>query len=156
MNNAKRRVDELIHQFSWFFQVNQFDKILIYCEKDEDNRAAEITLDEPYQRITIRIYPVFFTETLSEQRKALLHEFCHIITLPEKTALHALLDGKLVTPDRIKDLNETATSRIENLLDRLLQNKSKYVATAYAEYLKKKKHESKRKNRRHTKQKSTH
>lgn len=133
---AIKRIQKLLESLDWMFQINNLQRDMVLKEKDEENKAAEVVYDESYQNITINIYPCFFEHDLKNQRKMILHELCHTITLPSKLALHDFLDGKLVTPDAIYRINEKATSKIENLLDSLLRGKLQYASKAYKEYLK--------------------
>lgn len=152
----KKRVIELLEQFDWMFGVKNFDRRLIWVEKEEGDKMAEIFFVEDYQQIDISLYPLFLTKSLNEQRKALLHEFCHIITLPSKQALHDLINGKFVTEERSREINETATSKIENLLDKLLQGQLTYAQEAYKKYsmMKKEVYKSKTAKMKHEKTES--
>src|SRR3990167_10464390 len=136
--HSTKRVVEFLNAIDWFFDLNSYDKEVICKDVANGNVIAEITCDDVYRWVQVRLYPVFFTKTLEEQRKALLHEFCHSITLPSKDAMCELADGKLITPQRINSINETATSRIENMLDVLFRGRATYAPKAYADYLKKK------------------
>lgn len=83
---------------------------------DEGNKLAEINTDHKYQEITIKIYPCFFKEKEDKQKKVLLHELCHTITADSKLASWQLLNGDLVTNERLKEINEQTTSKIENII----------------------------------------
>ena len=107
------------------FGIKYYDRGIVYKKEDKDGIAAEISYDEPYQRVTIYIYPSFFKETILDQKKALLHEFCHLITLPSKVLTYKIIDGGHVSFDEAKNENERATSKIENLIDALLNNRLK-------------------------------
>lgn len=132
-----KRVQDFLESIDWFFALNNFDREIVIKEQDTDNIAAEFSFREEYQSVTVKIYPCFWTHSLADQRKMLLHELCHSITLPSKAVAYGLLDGKLTTFDRIKDINEEATSKIENMLDSLLRGRKTYAKKAYKDYLKK-------------------
>lgn len=128
---------DFLNEIDWAFGLNVFEKkLVIEKEDDKNNTAAEVEYRQDYQEIYITIYPRFFKQTKAAQRKILLHELCHSITLPSKTALHEFLEGKLVTPERIRQINEEETSKIENLLHCLLTKRLRYMREAYANYLK--------------------
>jgi hypothetical protein len=133
--NKTKRIVEFLGGIEWLFNVNGFEREIVLKEEDENYIGAEITFDEKYQRITITIYPQFFKETLQGQRKILLHELCHCLTMPQKLLACSLTEGDLVTLKQIKDENERATSRIENILDGLLRGRLKYAKEAYAGYI---------------------
>lgn len=132
-----QRIQNFLNEIDWLFQTNNFDKEIILKRQDEDKKAAEIIYDDVYQTITINIFPCFFNCSLTCQRKMLLHELCHSITLPSKLALYNFLEGKLVTPQEIQNINEKETSKIENILNGLLIGQLKYAVKAYDNYLKK-------------------
>jgi hypothetical protein len=130
------RVLKFLEDIDWLFSLNNFDRVIKLPAEDDEDVVAEVNFDEKYQRINVRLYPCFFAHTLDEQRKALLHELCHSITIPSKVALHDALDGDLVTKKRANEINETTTSKIENILDGLLRGKLRYARNAYKNYLK--------------------
>lgn len=132
----KQRIITFFNDVDWAFGINGYEKELCFPEEDKDQIAAEINYREKYQDVTIYIYPRFFKQSLDKQRKTLLHELCHSITLPSKSAIYDTLDGKLITPDRASQIDETAASKIENLLHALLIGKLKYFKDAYKNYLK--------------------
>lgn len=73
---------------------------------------------------------------MEEQRKMILHELCHTITLPSKILFYDFIDGnRTATKDQSLFLNERETSQIENIIDGLLQGKFKYATKAYAKYI---------------------
>lgn len=144
-----KRIEKFLEEMQWLFQIQNFERKLTIAKNDEDEndekKAAEITFDETYQFIRIKIFPCFFKETLKDQRKYLLHELCHTITLPEKLLLHNMIDGKLVTQEEIRKANEKATSQIDNILDGLLQGRMSYARKGYSNYLQIKKKKKRRK-----------
>jgi len=104
-------------------------------EKDEDDTILEITMKSDYQRVYLDIYPAFFTFDLEKQRKALLHEHCHLIPLGLQKIAYGLLDGTLYTDREIVYAKEHATSMVENLLHKFLTGGGKHYKRAYKEYL---------------------
>jgi len=131
----EKQLQELLDSFDWFFGVKRMDRGLVYKERDEGGKSAEIRYEEDYQRITLYIYPCFWEGSRKERRKAILHEYCHIITIPSKVGMRELLDGKLITKDRIQEINERETSQIENIIDCLLQDHASYLPKSYKQYL---------------------
>lgn len=134
-NKVKKAVKKFIESMVWMFDYQNFDRTILFREKDEDNLAAGVTIDKEYQRVTIFIYPCFFDNTIDSQRQYLLHEFCHTYTDILKKKASNLLNGKLETEESIRFSNEEATSRITNTLDALLQGKLGYARKAYAQFI---------------------
>jgi len=132
----KGRILKFIDSFQWLFGVQNYSRTIVFEKEDYDDITAEITFNEKYQRIKIKLYPCFFKEPLEEQRKALLHEFCHVLTIPMKCLFSDFQDGKACTYETIKNTNERETSQIENILNGLLQGRLKYATTAYKNYIK--------------------
>lgn len=130
-----KRLRALMEQLDYLFSVNNFDRHLIYKKEDNGDVAADISIEIPYQRITISIYPCFWTHTKEEQREFILHEYCHTISRPLNDIACDLLDGKLITKDQRKDAWEEVTSRTAQLLDAQLRGRNKYARIAYAKYL---------------------
>lgn len=138
----KARILALTEQFDWMFATKGFERKFIFREYEvEDDHltenqgvAAEIHFDAKYQRFTISIYPPFWKMSLEEQRKGLLHEYCHTLTIGKKVLMHDMLEGKFVSSGMISSANEELTSKIENLLDSLLCGGSRYVKKAYRKY----------------------
>lgn len=138
---TKERVEDFINEIDWMFQVNNHNKKIIFMDKDEDTPdgdqfCGEIFYNEEYQIIEVKLWPIFETRTREEQRKILLHEMCHIINTDSKAALCHALEGKLTHTRRITEINEKATSVIENIIDRLLTDRLTYAKKAYEKYLK--------------------
>jgi len=142
ISKTKKRIGDLLSRMDWMFNTNQMDRSVIYPKETPepnefgDSVCAEIFYDEKYQRVEIKVFPNFFTKSPTEQRKMLLHELCHTLTLPAKLESRKLLDGKLITADQIAETNERLTSKIENIIDDLFQGNLKYAKVAYKNYLK--------------------
>lgn len=131
----EKALQELLDSFDWFFGVKRLERGIVYKKEDEGMKSAEIKYEEDYQRITLYFYPCFWEGSLKERRKTILHEYCHIITIPSKVGMRELLDGKLITYDRIQEINERETSQIENIIDCLLQGHADYFPKAYKQYI---------------------
>jgi hypothetical protein len=129
-----------MNAIDWMFQINGYDKDIVMKDCDESNgegrHLAEIRTEVDYQKVTVTIWPLFKTFSLEAQRKILLHELCHVINADSRRAKIESLDGKLTHEQRCKEINEEATSKIENILDRLLTGNLKYAKKAYEDYLK--------------------
>ena len=143
-NMKKRTIEQRVKQFldeiDWMFQANCFERNVVFYKHDEQNdgndKIAEIYYDQKYQQIEVKIWPIFKKKSLRMQRKVLLHELCHIITIPAKIAMRKSIDGFLVHREEIETINETETSKIENIIDLLLTGNLRYAKKAYANYLK--------------------
>ena len=135
----KKRIINLMNDLSYPFGIQNFDKEILWRSDDEEiewkRTMASIIVDEKYQRCTVNIFPCFFLQTGHEQRKTLLHELIHTITLPLAEKADMLLQGKLVTQESIDFESERSTSRIENIFDGLLTGKYKFLKKAYKDYL---------------------
>lgn len=140
-----KRVENFLSDIDGLFSVQNFEKTIVIKENNSDNLLCEISYEEDYQRITVYIYPIFFNEKPKNQRKSLLHELCHTITVPSKVLSYRLLDGKAVSFEEFKNENERATSKIENIIDGLLSGKKEYAKIAYSNYIKEDKPKMKRK-----------
>lgn len=135
----QKRVTNLLEQLEFLFAVNNFERSLTFMkeEKEEGERLiADVSIDRLYQRILIRIYPSFWNEHIKFQRKALLHEFCHVIIQPIQSVALDLFNGKFRTMKELRDATEESTSKVENLLDAQLKGNNRYARIAYAKYLK--------------------
>lgn len=141
LKQNKKKVLKLLEQLDWMFGVQNFDRSIRFEEEDElgygeRKIACCIEIREMYQEMTITLFPHFFEHDMDDQRKILLHDFCHLITNKMKLIAYDLLDGKLHTPAEIHEAKEKATSQIENLLHKLLCGGMRYAKEAYREYMK--------------------
>ncbi len=134
----KKRVMSLILELAMVFDVNIAYKKISWMDEDAENcRSAEITYREDYNDIHLKVYPFFFEGDLEEQRRALLHEFCHVISLPNKSLASKLLnDGIYVTYNQFAEECERVTSKIEHIVDLLLTGKMQPIVKVYNGYLK--------------------
>lgn len=140
-----KRIRDFFDGLGFLFHLNNFDRTLKLMKEDDPRGfAATINYEEDYQRYVVSIYPSFLRHTLDEQRKMLLHELCHSITIPAKSAMNKMLDGQLITSLQAKEINEKATSQIENIFDMLLHGDPGYAFRTYEAYLGKKKGSKKR------------
>lgn len=132
-----RRIQSFLKDFEWAFGLQNYDKTLTFLKDDLQNYAARVEIQDDYQRIIISIYPSFFEKDLKTQREYLLHEFCHYLTDPIATVAWHMSCGELRTDKDRKWENEKSTSRIANIIDKLLVDKLLFAKRAYKNYLKK-------------------
>lgn len=134
----EKRLMDFTTQMEFLFAVNNFDRSFTYkkVESENDGSSLDVSVDIPYQRIHINVYPCFWNESLKEQRKQLLHEFCHTVIYPVQSVANDLFGGKFRTEKEIKDAVEQSTSRITELLHAQLIDRNKYAKVAYKKYLK--------------------
>src|SRR3990167_7601545 len=132
----EKRLMAFTDQMEFLFAVNNFDRSFTWEKTDKEGIAAEVTISIPYQTFNIAFYPLFWTQTLKEQREILLHEFCHSLIVPIQNVASDLFEGRFRTEKERKDAVEESTSRITQLLDALLRRKSLYARKAYEKYLK--------------------
>lgn len=131
------RVTRFLESIDWFFDLNNFDKTILFEEHDgKDDEAASITYDHRYRTVTIRLFPSYFSEKVLVRRKILLHELCHSITIPMQQASVNFLRGKAITEEQVFSMGEEATSKIENMLHGLLIGRYRYARDAYRNFLK--------------------
>lgn len=134
----KQKCIDLIEQMDFLFSTNNYTRTLNFGEnKPEEYVAADVTINIPYQRIHINIYPAYWEQDKYAQRMSILHEFCHAIVKPLQDVCFDLQEGKLRTTADRKDAVEHVTSRIAQLLDAQLRGRNKYARDAYEKYLKK-------------------
>lgn len=109
-------IDGLIEKYKKEFQLGNMEWEVKYPEKDNDNIEADIVVDDRYQRITLRLYPILLKNKKDYIKAALIHEFCHVITQGQLDLLRDLHNNKQVTKDAIETANEKATSMMANIL----------------------------------------
>ena len=129
------RIKDFLEDMGWLFGTNNLEKKIVLKKEDKDGLLAEVTYEDDYQRMSLSIFPLFFKDKPQDQRKALLHEFCHYINHQLKIAAEDALNGKMITQDQITRANEQAASKVENLLHGLLQGIPAYAKKAYKDYL---------------------
>ena len=138
----KAKLRLLMEQLDWFYGVSNQDRHIVFCkeakQKDE-NTAADIIVNEKYQRLTIHIYPTFWDSTEEEQREYITHEYTHYLINPIQKIAAQLHDGRFHTVDDIVDAVEKSTSSVAIMIDALLSGHRKYMIRAYKDYLTKKK-----------------
>lgn len=129
------RIWELTYELEQLFGLQNWDRLYGRSSVDEEGKAAEILVNEKYQRVTITLYPAFFRESIRQQAAALVHEFCHYFSDPLNQIAHDLLDGKLHTLAHVQHANELSTSRMAQLIDFLLRDKRPKARKAYAQFI---------------------
>lgn len=137
-DQIKAKVREFVYEVDWFFDCPYWDRQLVWAHDphpQDENCNAEVTINEKYQEVSIKIYPRFFKLTLKSQAETLVHELCHLIMQPSKKAGFDLLNGKLITEDRLLEINETATSKLTQRFVTLFEGKSSYLRRAYKKYI---------------------
>lgn len=134
---ARKRIRVFLEGMDWLFQIQNLTKRILWEKEDEEGKCAEVIYREDYQSIDIKIYPCFFEEDLVGQRKILLHELCHTITIPMNRLTLDFMRGKAVTEETVRVAHERSTSQVENILDGLLQNRLCYAKRTYNNFLKK-------------------
>lgn len=133
---TKKKIDEFLESLEFFTSTQNYDKGIVYKKEDDSGKLAEISVEKNYQRVTLSIYPAFFRESPDEQRNTLIHEGVHILLAPIQYKGTDMLNGNLVTKDSFIFSLEESTSKVTEVLVRLLDGKLKYMAKAYKDYLK--------------------
>lgn len=134
-HKTKKRIQTFIEDLQWLFNVQNFERTIVYSETDQDESAATVLIDKEYQRITITIYPCFFEYSLEQQRGYLLHELCHMIGHDLAEIASGFLEGKHANRKQIQAAEEQLTSSITMLMNGLLQGRMSYARKGYARYL---------------------
>lgn len=132
----ERRIQAFLKEMEWTFGLQNYDRSISFLKEDYKEYAARVEIQDDYQRIQISIYPSFFDKDTRTQREYLLHEFCHYLTDPIASVAWHLSNGKFVTDDHRRFENEKSTSRVTNILDKLLTDKMSFAKSAYKKYLK--------------------
>lgn len=82
---------------------------------------AEIESRVPYKESTLTVFPTFWTEGAHTQEITILHELCHIVTEPMRTAIFtSKLSGK-----RQGEISEEATEHIAKVVWRSYHRRKK-------------------------------
>lgn len=132
----KAKVKKLVPKFIDFFNLKTFAFTLLFPkQKEKAEVLADIDTENRYQRITLSVYPRFFTEDEKEQRKTLVHEFCHTVLHDLEMCAWDLRNDKAVSKSHIEHTVEATTSKLENMFDRLLSDGGE-LRKAYKDYLK--------------------
>jgi hypothetical protein len=129
------KVRDFLDDIQCAFECQNFERSIKFEDSDQDNNMCDVRYQEDYQRFSITIYPVFKTYPPEDQRKALLHELSHIITIPLSKINEDILNGTFHSRRDMRFAVERATSKIENILDGLLTGRLSYAVKAYARYL---------------------
>src|SRR3990167_119852 len=133
-----KRIHDFLGDLDFMFELNNFKRTLLDKEsqpEDCPDLTAEVVPDMTYKEIILKLYPNFWTLSLQDQRRALLHELVHTLIDDTETIANDLLNTKFHSSEEIKNANEKATSSITNLLDRLLTGNLRYAKRAYRDYL---------------------
>ncbi len=95
----------------WYFDV-------LYKEQDIIDVGyttnTDITACPVYLKATIRIYPIYFTQSRDEQEKALIHELVHCLTQEVWDTTTRIQNGYFVSKGDVRDQCERLTQRITN------------------------------------------
>lgn len=133
---VKRAIGVFAEDMRWMFDHGNSDLTITYADKDDGTgTTAEVTYTSKYRRMSLVIYPNFFTDTPALQREYLLHEFCHTFSHDLKDKSHELVDGRLHTKTSLDETNEECTSRISEIMHRLMTGKYKRARGAYKRYV---------------------
>lgn len=78
--------------------------------------AAQCTTRTPYLDVTLRVFPIFWGESVADQERIILHELLHVVAQPSKDAACNLFNGSFVTWREIEAANETLVDTLTNVL----------------------------------------
>lgn len=121
-----KNIESFINKLSVLFGVSGYVIKVLIKDDTQDSPYADIISDDEYQTLYINVYKTLLNESDDEIKKTLLHELCHTVTYNQMAISFDLLNGKLHTKQETKIESEKATSKIENLIDRLFKNPNIY------------------------------
>lgn len=136
---VKRAVSQFMDDLQWAFDFQNLDRRIVFDTQPfakSKEVCARVDFDFEYRRLYVYIHPCFFENTPADQRGYLLHEFCHVFTSDLYGRSINLLNGKLESFDALTSCNETATSRITQVIGALLQGRMRYARKGYNDYVK--------------------
>ena len=131
----EKRVQSFLKQMEWMFGLQNYDRTICFSKNADDTFAANVVVEEDYQRVKITIYPCFWDNTLKNQREYLLHEFCHYLTDSLANLAWDMMQGKLQTKEHRRLAVEKSTSMVSNIIDSLLCDNMSFAKVAYKKYL---------------------
>lgn len=134
----KKKLMALMVDLDWFFGVTNLDRTLTYMHKNDPESpdcACDVTIDRPYQRMSINIYPTFWENTENRQRDYIVHEYCHYLVQPLQEIARHLSEGRLHTKEDISQSVEQVTSSVANIITDMLSGRRKYAVIQYAKYV---------------------
>jgi hypothetical protein len=127
-------VRELIRELKYALYLTEYDITVDYppenCKETSfvgKNVAAQMDINTSYLFATMTIFPLFFQQTIAEQRTTIVHEMCHIYTEPYKNLWEAQHGGKLVTADQESAVNERLTTFIERAVEEAFRDRLKKI-----------------------------
>ena len=131
---TEKRVADFLNDIGWMFDVNNLETKIVVKEGEEHQRA-EVFYDMKYRRFDLTLYEGFFKESRDTQFEMLIHELCHVFTLPAKLHSNNLLDGHLVTKSEVAITCESTTSAISAIIAKLLKGQMQYARDARKKYM---------------------
>ena len=134
---TEKKIVDLVRELAPFFDVQNYDISVTFTSTNVEEYAATIFTDHKYRRLNFKVYPIFFEQTLDEQRRGIIHELCHTLTECLDNCAVNLLEGKLITLESIKHANESSTSQMQQMISVLLEGDGQLYTKAYKNYLKK-------------------
>lgn len=141
----QKKVKDFMADMQWMFGVANYKVSVLFEEKPDGETAADVTISEAYQRITVCVYPLFFNSPEKLQRQYLIHEFCHFFIAPIQKVAENLIHGQLETTNHIGEAVEKSTSRCEKVILFLLEKERDWVIKDYQKYVTKKSSPKKKK-----------
>ncbi len=117
----KNATKKLLNELKEKLLLSEWDMTLSFLAEDSKDYMAEALIDGKYLRATVRVYPIFWKESEKEQREALIHELCHIISHPINDVWEQFTNGRHVAMAEMEKLNEQMTTRIERIAIKALR-----------------------------------
>lgn len=136
----KKQLVELMENLDFLFGINAKSRSMVYMKEDrvedtlERQPALDVAIEEDYNRVRIRIYPCFWEHTKDEQRKMVVHEYCHVLVSPLHQIAQNLLDGKLETTEHKRVAWEKSVTSIDYIINNFLSGEYQWAKKSYQKY----------------------
>lgn len=133
-NTETKKIQNFLNEIGFMFEINNWKANLILSHNKE-GKYAEITVHRKYREIDLRLFDEFFGLGRREKADVLIHELCHVYTIPQKLIAASLLEGSLHTNEQIAEVNEEETSVFARIISRLLMGELMYARNAYRDFV---------------------
>jgi hypothetical protein len=112
--NQRNEVMRYVKKWRCALFLHEWYIDIVFTEEDK-SASAEIRPCPIYKIATIFIHKKFFDAPKKNREHTIVHELAHCISEPSYLAMIDLLNGRLVTPDRIEEIRESLTQTLANV-----------------------------------------
>lgn len=120
----KQSIVEWIRKWREILYLDRHHIDLIFAEhlkEDAPQTAAEISQNEPYLDVELTIYPNLFEADSETQERIIVHEMCHLLTIPLFGLLWKAVTGeRMVSQAQARETDEHVTDLIAAILSHLV------------------------------------